>query len=197
MTEEKDSPGKKRSALRETIYFALGGIAVAFLVHTFLLQSFYIPSESMENTLLVNDRVEVNKLAYRFGEVQRGDIVVFKGWNGDDTIKRVIGIGGDTVKCCADAKHRITVNGTPINEGTYLYPGDRPSDPSFEVKVPPGRLWLMGDHRDDSADSRFHMDDPYKGTVSEDDVIGRAFVRYWPLSRFEVLSSPTIFANVR
>lgn len=198
MTEEKDpSAAKKRSSLRESILFTLGGVAVALLVHMFVLQSFYIPSESMQNTLLVNDRVVVNKLAYRFGHVDRGDIVVFKGWNGEDTIKRVIGIGGDTVKCC-DSKHRITVNGTPLDEeDKYLYPGVYPSKDRFEVKVPAGRLWLMGDHRNDSADSREHMDDANKGTISEDDVIGRAFVRYWPFSRAGVLSRPAAFSAVR
>lgn len=197
MTEEEDAPAKKRSSLRESILFTLGGVVVALLVHVFLLQSFYIPSESMENTLLVNDRVMVNKLAYRFGGVERGDIVVFKGWDGQDTIKRVIGVGGDTVKCC-DAKRRITVNGTPLDEeDKYLYPGVYPSKRNFEVKVPAGRLWLMGDHRNDSADSREHMADANKGTISEDDVIGRAFARYWPFSRLGFLSRPLTFSAVR
>jgi signal peptidase I len=196
-TDEKDgAPAKKGSGLRETILYTLGGIVVALLVHTFVLQSFYIPSESMQNTLLVNDRVVVNKLAYKFGDVRRGDIVVFKGWNGEDTIKRVVGVGGDVVKCC-DAKGRITVNGTPLDEeGKYLYPGASPSDDEFEVKVPSGRLWLMGDHRDNSADSRSYIDDEHEGTVAEDDVIGRAFVRYWPFSRLSLLSPPQTFSGV-
>ncbi|MEZ0076812.1 signal peptidase I [Planotetraspora sp. GP83] len=195
-TEDKASSAKKRSSLRETLTFTLGGIAVALLVHAFVLQSFYIPSESMENTLLINDRVVVNKLAYRFGDVKRGDIVVFKGWTGEDTIKRVIGVGGDVVKCC-DAKRRITVNGTPLDEeGKYLYPGAYPSGRPFEVKVPAGRLWLMGDHRNNSQDSRYFMEDGHYGTVSEDDVIGRAFARYWPLSRLSFLSRPETFSAV-
>ncbi|MCC5575010.1 signal peptidase I [Microtetraspora sp. AC03309] len=196
MTEEKDPPAKKPSGLRDSILFTLGGVVVALLVHMFVMQSFYIPSESMENTLLINDRVVVNKLAYTFGDVERGDIVVFKGWDGEDTIKRVIGVGGDTVKCC-DAKRRITVNGTPIDEeDVYLYPGVYPSKRQFEVKVPPGRVWLMGDHRNNSRDSRAYMDDQYKGTISEDDLVGRAFVRYWPFSRFGFLSRPETFSKV-
>ncbi|MEV0969604.1 signal peptidase I [Microtetraspora glauca] len=196
MTEEKDPPAKKPSGLRDSILFTLGGVVVALLVHMFVMQSFYIPSESMENTLLINDRVVVNKLAYKFGDVERGDIVVFKGWDGEDTIKRVIGVGGDTVKCC-DAKRRITVNGTPIDEeDVYLYPGVYPSKRQFEVKVPPGRVWLMGDHRNNSRDSRAYMDDQYKGTISEDDLVGRAFVRYWPFSRFGFLSRPETFSKV-
>ncbi|MEW9534526.1 signal peptidase I [Microbispora sp. NPDC049125] len=197
-TEEKESrPAKKTSSLRETLYFTLGGIVVALLVHTFVLQSFYIPSASMEKTLLINDRVIVNKLAYRFGSVERGDIVVFKGWDGEDTIKRVIGIGGDTVKCC-DAKRRITVNGTPLDEeDKYLYPGVYPSGQEFQVKVPQGRLWLMGDHRNNSMDSRYFLDDPNHGTIAVSDVTGRAFARYWPLSRLSMLSRPPTFSDVR
>ncbi|GAA4563696.1 signal peptidase I [Planotetraspora kaengkrachanensis] len=196
MAEEKDPPAAKRSGTLETILFLLGGVAVAVLVHMFALQSFYIPSESMENTLLVNDRVLVNKLAYRFGDVERGDIVVFKGWTGEDTIKRVIAKGGDTVRCC-DARNRITVNGTPLDEqGGYVYPGASPSDRPFDVTVPEGRLWLMGDHRDDSQDSRAFIRDGHQGTISEGDVIGRAFVLYWPLSRGTLLSPPETFAAI-
>ncbi|MBP2705313.1 signal peptidase I [Microbispora sp. RL4-1S] len=187
---------KKGSSLRETALFTLGGIVVAVLVHMFVLQSFYIPSESMENTLLINDRVVVNKLAYKLGSVDRGDIVVFRGWDGEDTIKRVIGIGGDHVVCC-DAQRRITVNGVPLDEeNKYLYPGAYPSGRDFDVKVPQGRLWLMGDNRSNSADSRMHMDDGHDGTIAVDDVIGRAFARYWPLSRLSWLSDPATFGQV-
>ncbi|GIH51940.1 signal peptidase I [Microbispora rosea] len=195
---KKGRPAKrKRSGFLETLMYVLGGVVVALLVHTFLLQSFWIPSESMQNTLLVNDYVVVNKLAYKLGPVERGDIVVFKGWNGEDTIKRVIGVGGDHVKCC-DAKRRITVNGTPLDEeGKYLYPGAKPSDLKFDVTVPKGRLWLMGDHRNNSADSRFYTDDGHEGTISEDDVTGRAFLRYWPLNRISLLSRPGTFSAVR
>ncbi|WP_062439277.1 signal peptidase I [Herbidospora daliensis] len=191
--EESGKPEKKKkSALRETITFTIGGIVVALLVHFFVMRSFWIPSESMENTLLVNDRVVV----LQFGSIDRGDIVVFKGWDGEDTIKRVIGKGGDTVKCC-DAQRRITVNGTPIEEeGKYLYPGDY-AGRTFEVKVPAGRLWLMGDHRSNSMDSRSYIDDEFKGTISEDDVIGFAFARYWPLDRLTFISQPDTFSNVR
>jgi len=198
-TEEERPPvkKKKRASLLESLLFIAGGIVLALLLHAFVVQSFYIPSGSMENTLLINDRVLVNKLAYKLGHVERGEIVVFKGWDdGEDTIKRVIGVGGDTVKCC-DANRRITVNGTPLNEeGKYIYPGAYPSGRTFEVKVPKGRLWLMGDHRDNSMDSRIFIDNPNKGTISEDDVIGRAFVRVWPFSRFGLLSPPGTFSAV-
>jgi signal peptidase I len=195
MVEETQPPAKKRSGIRETIVFVLAGVVVAVLVHMFVMQSFYIPSESMENTLLVNDRVLVNKLAYRFGDVTRGDVVVFRGWDGEDTIKRVIGVGGDTVTCC-DSKHRLSVNGTPISESGYLFPGVYASDQKFSVKVPAGRLWLMGDNRSNSRDSRSYQENEFKGTVAESDVIGRAFVRYWPFSRLAWLSTPPVFDAV-
>ncbi|WTW97526.1 signal peptidase I [Streptomycetaceae bacterium NBC_01309] len=108
-----------------------------------------------------------------------------------DLIKRVIGVGGDTVECC-DATGRVTVNGVPLDE-PYVYPGDAPSNLPFSVKVPPGRLWVMGDHRGDSSDSRAHQDRPYQGTISEDDVVGRAFTVAWPVSRWRGLPVPGTF----
>ena len=109
-----------------------------------------------------------------------------------DYIKRVIGVPGDTVKCC-DAKGRVTVNGVPLDEKGYLYPGDVPSQKFFEVKVPQGRLWVMGDHRMVSLDSRSHMGDPGGGTIPIDKVIGRAFVVVWPFSRAAVIPIPDTF----
>jgi signal peptidase I len=184
---------KKKGSFRETLLLLIMGVGIALLLQAFVVGSFYIPSESMENTLLINDRVFVNKLA---GAPERGDIVVFKGWNGEDTIKRVIGVGGDRVKCC-DAQKRITVNGTPLDEKSYLYPGDFASGDEFDVKVPAGKLWLMGDHRSASADSRAHMQEPGQGFISEDAVIGKAVVRYWPLSRGYLFSRPDIFDKVK
>lgn len=163
--------------------------AVIAVVNTFVAQPFEIPSGSMENTLRSGDRVLVNKLAYRFGGVPaRGDVVVFDGEGSfvqesgrTDYIKRVIGIGGDRVTCC-DRQGRITVNGRPLDE-TYLYPGDTPSRVAFDIEVAEGRLWVMGDHRADSRDSRDHLGDPGGGTVPVDKVIGRAEITMWPLSR--------------
>ncbi|MFG1698805.1 signal peptidase I [Nonomuraea sp. NPDC049309] len=184
---------KKKGGFRETVLLLVMGVGIALLLQAFVVGSFYIPSESMENTLLVNDRVFVNKLA---GKPERGDIVVFKGWNGEDTIKRVIGVGGDRVKCC-DKHLRITVNGTPLEEDSYLYPDDYPSGDEFDVTVPEGKLWLMGDHRSASADSRAHMEEPGGGFISEEDVIGKAVVRYWPLSRGYLFSRPETFDKVK
>ncbi|MBQ1092381.1 MULTISPECIES: signal peptidase I [Streptomyces] len=114
--------------------------------------------------------------------------------NEKDLIKRVVGVGGDRVKCC-DPQGRVTVNGVPLNED-YLYPGDAPSKQEFDITVPEGRLWVMGDHRGNSADSRAHQDTDYGGTVSEDEVVGRAVVIAWPLGRWSTLQEPNTYASV-
>ena len=214
----------RKSFLRELPGIVITALVISVLIKTFLVQAFYIPSGSMENTLLVNDRVLVNKLADKPDEIHRGDVIVFRdpgGWlNGpetasrggllgmvrdglvfvglapaageEDLIKRVIGVGGDKVACC-DAKGRVTVNGIPLDE-PYVYPGDKPSEEHFgPYTVPAGELWVMGDHRSVSEDSRFHRQQPGKGFVPVDDVIGRAFVIVWPLDRTAVLRGPATF----
>ncbi|NUR66006.1 MAG: signal peptidase I [Streptomyces sp.] len=115
--------------------------------------------------------------------------------NEKDLIKRVVGVGGDRVKCC-DAQGRVTVNGVPLTEGDYLYPGNAPSSQEFDITVPQGRLWVMGDHRANSADSRVHQDTDYGGTVSEDSVVGRAMVIAWPLGHWNTLKEPKTYASV-
>jgi signal peptidase I len=115
--------------------------------------------------------------------------------NAGDLIKRVVAVGGDTVKCC-DAQGRVTVNGTPLNETSYIDAGNPPSQQKFTVQVPLGRLWVMGDHRSDSADSRFHMDQPGDGTIPESLVVGRAFVIAWPMGHMARLPEPATFRSV-
>ncbi|GAA4807158.1 signal peptidase I [Streptomyces ziwulingensis] len=169
------------------------------LLSTFVLQPFHIPSGSMERALRIGDRVLVNKLAYRFGaEPQRGDIVVFDGtgtFGHGDYIKRVVGVGGDHVVCC-DKEGGIVVNDRPVDESAFLYPGDSPSTVRFDVVVPDGRLFVLGDHRGDSSDSRDHLGSPGGGMVPLDDVIGRAGWIVWPFGHATGLDRPGAYARV-
>ncbi len=209
------------SLLKETALVVALALVIATLVRVFLVQAFLIPSGSMEDTLQISDRVLVSKLTTRFGDVERGDVVVFSdpdGWLGPQVdvgrdglagtiqdalefvgvlpnsaeghlIKRVIGVGGDHVVCCDD-EGRVTVNDHPLDESSYLFPGDVPSTSPFDVDVPEGQLWVMGDHRSDSGDSRAN------GTVPERLVTGRAFAIVWPLSRWSGLGRPGTFEGV-
>jgi signal peptidase I len=197
---KRKSRKSSRSFWVELPILVLVAVVVAVVVRTFLVQTFYIPSESMERTLLINDRVLVNKVVYDLRDPERGEIVVFEpptdwaaGPGKDDYIKRVIGVGGDRVICC-DADDRITVNGKALQE-PYLFPGNKPSDQPFDVTVPKGRIFVMGDHRAASADSRVHLD-LANGTIPLDRVVGRAFVIFWPLGRSDTLSSPQTFDDV-
>lgn len=193
VVEDTETVKKKKGGLRETFVLLVLGVGLALLLQAFVVGSFYIPSESMENTLLVNDRVFVNKL---HGEIERGDIVVFKGWNGEDTIKRVIGVGGDKVASPGGEKP-ITVNGVPLDEQSYLFPNDFASGDKFSITVPKGKLWLMGDHRSASADARSHMDEPGKGFIAEEDVVGTAMLLYWPFNRMSTFPRPETFDKVQ
>lgn len=165
----------------------------------FVIQPFEIPSCSMESGLRIGDRVLVNKLAYRFGaEPQRGDVVVFDGtgyFGHADYIKRVVGVGRDHVVCC-DKEGRIEVNGRSVDESTFLYPGDSPSTVSFDVVVPEGRLFVMGDHRGDSSDSRDHLGSPGGGMVPVGRVIGRADWIAWPSEHWAELDRPGAYVRV-
>jgi signal peptidase I len=215
-------PRRKRSFWREFPVLVVVALLLAVVIKTYAIQAFFIPSGSMENTLEINDRVLVNKLVYDVRGIHRGDIVVFNGdgsWDpgpvpvdtnflvkfadgfasmfgfghpGDILIKRVIGLPGDRVACC-DAQDRVTVNGISLTEPSYLYPRDSPSMSRFSITVPPGRLWVMGDHRLISDDSRDHLGDPGGGTVPESAVVGRAFVIIWPPSRWRFLPIPATF----
>ncbi|MFL4907321.1 signal peptidase I [Streptomyces sp. MMS24-I2-30] len=169
------------------------------LLNTYVAQPFQIPSGSMENGLRIGDRVLVNKVAYRFGAgPRRGDVVVFDGtgYFGDaDYIKRVVGVGGDHVVCC-DEEGRIEVNGRAVDETAFLYPGDSPSTVPFDVVVPQGRLFVLGDHRADSSDSRDHLGSPGGGMIPVADVIGRADWIVWPAAHWTRLDRPAAYARV-
>ncbi|WP_324788878.1 signal peptidase I [Streptomyces sp. H51] len=177
----------------------LACLAFLLLLSTFVAQPFQIPSLSMEQGLRIGDRVLVNKLAYRFGaEPRRGDVVVFDGtgYFGDaDYIKRVVGVGGDHVVCC-DEEGRIEVNGRPVDESGFLYPGDSPSTVPFDVVVPDGTLFVLGDHRGDSADSRDHLGSPGGGMIPVGRVVGRADWIVWPSARWARLHRPGAYARV-
>ena len=200
--------------------FVVGvGLVLMMLVRGFLVESFFIPSGSMEPTLEPADRILVNKIGGA-SSLQRGDLVVFDGThsfadpaagsgagrssgagrvlgsmassltihlNESDYVKRVVGLPGDHVVCC-DLKGLLTVNGIAVVE-PYLYPGDKPSDLTFDVRVPAERVWVMGDHRSVSSDSRAHLGDPGGGMVRLDDVIGQARMIYWPPSRARILEA--------
>lgn len=198
----------------------LYALVIAFLVKTFLLRGFYIPSGSMEQTLQVNDRVFINVAGSYFSEPKRGDVIVFKdsqGWipstqktssplkdalsfagilpdtSSNFLVKRVIGTPGDVVE--SDGNGKIKVNGVEITE-PYLYPGNNPSEVPFKVTVPAGKYFVMGDHRSNSADSRYHISD---GTafISKDDVQGNVFVVAWPLNHFGLLTDESsVFSSV-
>jgi signal peptidase I len=207
--DEQQTKKRKNTFWRELPILVVVAFVVALLVRVFVLQTFYIPSESMQHTLDINDRVLVNKVVYDFRAPHRGEIVVFKSpasWRSDpaevDFIKRVIATGGDHVVCCDD-QHRITVNGSSLNE-PYLFhdadgTADQPSDEPFDVTVPKDRLWVMGDHRSHSGDSReqyLRSRDPQAATIPNKSVVGRAFVVFWPLSRWTWLTVPSTFDSV-
>jgi len=219
--KRKHARSRKRSFWRDLVVIVVAALALTILLKAFVVQVFSIPTGSMEDTLLPGDRILVSKIVYRFRPIARGDIVVFSGsgswdpvvpapsnplarlWDDavnlvgiagpqTDYVKRVIGLPGDRVVCC-NASGQVTVNGVPLSESSYIYPGAAPSVPRFNVIVPPGRLWVMGDDRGDSDDSRYRMNDAGRGTIPESAVVGRAFLIIWPLSRVSDLPIPDTF----
>ncbi len=216
-------PQQQRRALPfwQEMLLLLGiALLLAIAIKALFLQAFYIPSGSMEDTLVFNDRILVQKVSYwGGGSPQRGDVVVFAdpgSWlppqdsagatspvarglevfglypTGGHLVKRVIGVGGDTVACC-DRQGRVTVNGEPLDEEAYLASGSQPSLIPFRTRVEPDRLWVMGDNRSNSADSRLHLGDPGGGQVPVDDVVGKVFSVVWPLDHATVLRRPQTF----
>lgn len=217
--EEKES----LPVWQESLLLLAIALVLAIGIKYFFVQAFYIPSPSMEPMFIKNDRILVQKVSYWGDKTpKRGEIIVFKDpgeWlDGDETrtasnpitktleavglypsgghlVKRVIGVGGDRVKCC-DKQGRITVNGTPLDETSYLPKGTLPSDDEFDVRVPEEHLWVMGDNRDNSYDSRGHLGDPGGGMVSDDLVVGKVWALIWPWKRAKWVHTPESFKAV-
>ena len=236
--EHDDEPARDRDAVRrrpstawswvrETAIILVSALVLSLVVKTFLVQAFFIPSQSMRETLVENDRILVSKLTPGPFDLRRGDVVVFKdpgGWlppelekqrspfgqavndgltfigllpqdAGEHLVKRIIGLPGDRV-ACAGPGEPVTVNGVPIDE-PYLAPGAQPSEMEFDVVVPENSLWVMGDNRQQSADSRRNQGKPGGGSVPIANVVGVACVTVWPVDRLTALTNPSeTFANV-
>jgi signal peptidase I len=201
---------KKGSLLRELPVLVVVALVVSLLIKTFVVQFFYIPSGSMENTLQIKDRVAVNKVPFISNSISRGDVVVFRDpddWLPEivdyDTnkyvskvksalvavgvlpnpakqylVKRVVGVAGDHIVCCTKSGN-LTINDVEVTE-PYIFAGNKPSEMKFDVTVPEGKLWVMGDHRGASADSRYHQEDINKGFVPLSRVTGRVVAVIWP-----------------
>ncbi len=219
------TPKKPRSFWKELPILIGIALVLALLIKTFLVQAFSIPSDSMQNTLQQGDRVLVDKLTPWFGsEPERGEVVVFHdpdnwlagepttdpnalqtflSWIGlmpsaeeKDLIKRVVGVGGDTIECKNTGP--LMVNGKALDEQDYVYAGNTPCSVDdqggqFKVKVPKGYIWVMGDHRQNSRDSRYNQSDKNHGMVPVKDVVGRAVVVAWPINRWATLPVPDTF----
>jgi signal peptidase I len=210
---------RKGSLLRELPILVVVALAVSLVIKSFLVQFFYIPSGSMENTLQINDRVAVNKVPFISKSINRGDVVVFRDpdnwlpepYTADQNkylakvkeglvsvgvlpnpakqylVKRVIGVAGDKVECCSKNK-KLMINGVEIDE-PYIFAGNSASDTKFNVTVPEGKIWVMGDHRAASADSRFHQEDINQGMVPTSKVTGRVLGIIWPIKNIGIVSS--------
>ena len=210
---------RKGSLLREFPILIIVALAVSIVIKTFLVQFFFIPSGSMENTLQINDRVAVNKVPFIGKSIKRGDVVVFRDpdnwlpepYVGDQNkfiakikdafvavgvlpnpakqylVKRVIGVAGDKVECCSKDK-KLMINGVEIDE-PYIFAGNTASDTNFNVTVPAGKIWVMGDHRGASADSRFHQDDINNGMVPNSKITGKVVGIIWPIKNLSLVDS--------
>ncbi len=185
VSEPKQIEGKPKdkdsfvSFLKELPVLVITAVAIAFVIKWLVVQPFYIPSGSMEPTLMPGDRVLVTKFIYRFVKPKPGDIIVFIAPNGDgrDFIKRIVATGGDTVEV---KEGRLFVNGKPSQGDYKTMPGDYSNFPA--TKIPKGRVFVMGDNRPNSMDARVF------GPLDENAILGRAFMVYWPTYHMKTLN---------
>ncbi len=209
MRHAAKKPKKQPSLIRELLTVVVTALVLSILVRTFLIQAFYVPSASMENTLQRNDRIVVSKISTELSGINRTDVVVFHdpgNWlgenfpnpydnpigralqfvgilpanSGNDLVKRVVGVAGDQIECC-DANGALLLNGKPLSE-PYLVEGTMSNQITFKVLVPENHIFVMGDNRSNSEDSRYHLD-LNSGMVPLEEVIGRVVVRIWPIDR--------------
>jgi signal peptidase I len=205
------------SLLKEIPFLVVVALVVSLFIKTFLVQFFYIPSGSMENTLQVRDRVAVNKVPFISNSINRGDVVVFRdpdNWLPEIVdystnkyvamaksalvavgilpnpakqylVKRVVGVAGDRIVCCTK-DDKLSINGVEVTE-PYIFAGNKPSEMTFDVTVPEGKIWVMGDHRGASADSRYHQEDINKGFIPLSKVTGRVVAVIWPFKNITYL----------
>lgn len=208
ISEPRSRHGDDAFGLRDLLIWCGIPVLVVLLLRLFIFGFFSIPSGSMMDTIEIGDRVITTQLTPTVFGLQRGDVIVFNDpahWlqqessqNGSDQvlIKRLIGLPGDTV-ACNGAGSPVTINGVPINESSYIRPGVDPSGFAFNVKVTPGHLFVLGDNRANSADSRYHQNDGAQGLVPISDVLGKGLFTYWPLNRLGTLNDHhDVFKNV-
>ena len=187
--KKKNRVGSVMRELLGWLFYILIIIGLTYLIITYVGQRTRVSGSSMEKTLSDGDNLIVDKLSYRFQEPKRFDIVVFPYKYEENTyyIKRIIGLPGDTVACKGSGEP-ITVNGKPIDESAYLKSGVNPSDSPFSVTVTDGNVFVLGDNRSNSRDSRYHLDDGNNGLVPYDDIQGVALFRFWPFTRIGILN---------
>jgi signal peptidase I len=218
--DEQKQKKRRVPAWVELVVLVAIAILVAVVIKSFLVQMFFVPSTSMTPLFVQNDRILVQKVSYWAGDVQRGDVIVFDDpdgkWLGEaqpqlnvvqkalsavglyptggHLVKRVIGVGGDHVACC-DKRGRIRVNGVSLDESDYIREGTKPSDTDFDIVVPQGRLWVMGDNRTNSEDSRYHQNLGGHGTIPVEGVVGKVWAIVWPAGRMTLVHTPETFMD--